>query len=209
MTKVWKNNRRFRRPGLSNVADINLSRRELLGYAAIGAGAAAAAVATRSANATPAYLRGLGDYRRLSFSNGRTGERLNIIYFADGEYIPEALDEVSFIMRDWRRNEIMPIDRRSLDFAAAVYKKLDTTEPFQLISGYRSPETNQMLRRKGTGVAKKSFHTRGMAIDLSLQSRTVAQMYGAAMSLKVGGVGRYTRNHFVHIDCGPNRSWGR
>ncbi|MBX2854136.1 MAG: DUF882 domain-containing protein [Rhodobacteraceae bacterium] len=188
---------------------MNMSRRELLGYAAIGAGAAAAAVATRGANATPAYLRGLGDFRRLSLSNHRTGERLNIIYFADGEYIPEALDEVSFIMRDWRRNEIMPIDRRSLDFAAAIYKKLDTTEPFQMISGYRSPETNNMLRRKGGGVAKNSLHTRGMAMDVSLQSRTVSQMYSAAMSLKAGGVGRYTRNHFVHIDCGACRSWGR
>ncbi|MEL6316982.1 MAG: DUF882 domain-containing protein [Pseudomonadota bacterium] len=210
MRKVWKNNRRYRRQSVALETEASVSRREVLGYAAVGAaGAAAAAVASQGANATPAYLRGLGDFRRLRLSNSRTGERLNIIYFADGEYIAEAIDEVSYIMRDWRRNEIMPIDNRTLDFAAAMYKRLDTEEPFQLISGYRSPETNNMLRSRGSGVAKNSFHTRGMALDVSLQHRSVAHMYRAAVSCKAGGVGRYTRNHFVHIDCGPTRTWGR
>ncbi|MEL6977349.1 MAG: DUF882 domain-containing protein [Pseudomonadota bacterium] len=131
------------------------------------------------------------------------------MYYADGAYIPEAVDEISYILRDWRRNEIMPINQRAIDIAAAVYRKVDANEPLQVISGYRSPETNQQLRRKGRGVAKNSFHTRGMAIDLTMQSRSVSQMYRAAMDLKAGGVGRYTRNHFIHIDCGPCRSWGR
>ncbi len=218
---MWKNNRRYRRltqtatalsarVGVASGAEGDVSRREVLGYAAIGAaGAATAGLATQGANATPAYLRGLGDFRRLSFSNSRTGERLNIIYFADGAYIPEAIDELSYIMRDWRRNEIMPIDVRTLDFAAAMYKKLETDEPFQLISGYRSPETNGMLRSRGAGVAKNSFHTRGMALDVSLQHRSVSHMYRAAVACKAGGVGRYSRNHFVHVDCGPARTWGR
>lgn len=206
---MWKNNRRFRRALFPADAEQNLSRREVLGYAAIGAAGAAAAVATKGANAAPGYLRGLGDFRRLKLVNHRTGERLNIIYFADGEYIPEAMDELSYLARDWRKDEIMPIDQRTLDISAAMYRKLDTSEPFQLVSGYRSTETNSMLRRNGRGVAKNSYHTRGMAIDLSLQSRSVSQMYGAAMSLKAGGVGRYTRSHFVHVDCGPCRNWGR
>lgn len=207
---MWKNNRRFRTSTLLSDARSAVSRREVLGYAAVGAaGAAAAAVSSGGAQATPGYLRGLGDFRRLKISNGRTGERLDIIYFADGEYISEAIDELSYIARDWRRDEIKPVDRRALDFAAAVYKRLDTPEPFQLISGYRSPETNAMLRRDGRGVAKKSFHTRAMALDLSLQSRSVSDMYAAAMSCKAGGVGKYSRNHFIHVDCGPLRSWGR
>lgn len=206
--KMWKNNRRFRAAGLLTDAERALSRREVLGYAAVGAAGAAAAVAGRGAQAAPNYLRGLGDFRKLSLSNQRTGERLNIIYFADGAYIPEAVEEVSYILRDWRRNEIKPIDKRAIDIAAAIYRRLDAAEPLQIISGYRSPETNVMLRRKGRGVAKNSFHTRAMAIDLTMQSRSVSQMYRAAMDLKAGGVGRYSRNHFVHIDCGPCRTWG-
>lgn len=206
---MWKNNRRFRTSALLQDAESTISRREVLGYAAVGAAGAAAAVAGRGAHAAPNYLRGLGDFRKLNLSNQRTGERLNIIYFADGEYIPEAVDELSYILRDWRRNEIKPIDTRTIDIAAAVYRKVDANEPLQIISGYRSPETNQLLRRKGRGVAKNSFHTRGMAIDLTMQSRSVNQMYRAAMDLKAGGVGRYSRNHFIHVDCGPTRSWGR
>lgn len=208
---MWKNNRRFRGGALLKSVDTSVSRREVLGYAAIGAGAAAAAAVSRGggAQATPSYLRGLGDFRRLNLVNHRTGERLNIIYYADGEYIAEALDEINYLMRDWRQNEIMPVDSRTLNFAAAMYKKLDTSEPLQVVSGYRSPTTNNMLRSKGRGVAKNSFHTRGMAVDLSLQSRSVAQMYRAATSCRAGGVGRYSRNHFVHVDCGPNRTWGR
>ena len=206
---MWKNNRRFHRAFAPADSEQSLSRREVLGYAAVGAAGAAAAVASKGANAAPNYLRSLGDFRRLKLINNRTGERLNIIYYADGEYIPEAIDELSYLARDWRRDEIMPIDTRTLDMSAAMYKKLDTPEPFQLISGYRTPETNSMLRRNGRGVAKNSYHTRGMAVDLTMQSRSVAQMYRAAMSLKAGGVGRYTRSHFVHVDCGPNRTWGR
>ena len=187
-----------------------VSRREVLGYAAAGAaGAAAVSVAAEGAKAAPNYLRGLGDFRQLRIVNNRTDEKLTIIYYADGEYIPEALEEVNYILRDWRRNEVMPFDTRTIDFAAALYKKLDTNEPAQIISGYRSPETNAMLRRRGRGVARNSFHTRGMALDLSLQSRSVNQLYRAAMSLRGGGVGRYTRNHFVHVDSGPVRTWGR
>lgn len=206
---MWKNNRRFKTGALLKDAEAAVSRREVLGYAAVGAAGAAAMAAGRSAQAAPSYLRGLGDFRKLNLSNHRTGERLNIIYFADGAYIPEAVDEISYLLRDWRRNEIMPIDARTIDIAAAVYSKLEVSEPLQVISGYRSPETNAMLRRKGRGVAKNSFHTRGMAIDLTMQSRSVSQMYRAAMDVKAGGVGRYSRNHFVHVDCGPCRSWGR
>ena len=205
---MWKNNRRFQTAPSLERNETAVSRREVLGYAAVGAAGAAAAVASGGANAAPNYLRGLGDFRRLTVVNHRTDERLNIIYYADGEYIPEALDELNYICRDWRRNETVKIDRRTIDIMAALQKSLDTVEPFQLISGYRSPETNDMLRRRGHGVARNSFHTRGMAVDISLQSRSVAQMYRSALSLRAGGVGRYTRSHFVHLDCGPSRTWG-
>ncbi|MCI4660857.1 MAG: DUF882 domain-containing protein [Neomegalonema sp.] len=207
---MWKNNRRFQQSAATEVAEKAITRREVLEYAAIGAGAAATAgLAVPRAKAAPHYLRGLGDYRQLNLVNHRTAEKLNVVYYVDGEYIPEAIDEVSFLMRDWRRNEVMPIDTRTLDLVAAMSKKLDVSEPFQVVSGYRSPSTNDMLRSKGRGVAKNSFHTRGMAVDVALQSRSVGKIYSAAMSCRVGGVGRYTRNHFVHVDCGPPRTWGK
>ncbi|MEO1293395.1 MAG: DUF882 domain-containing protein [Pseudomonadota bacterium] len=207
---MWKNNRRFRNTAVAVTAESPVTRREILEYAAIGAGAAAtAALAVPKAKAAPHYLRGLGDFRQLNLVNHRTAERLNVVYYVDGEYIPDAVDEVSYLMRDWRRNEIMPMDARTLDIVAAMYKHLDVSEPLQVVSGYRSPATNDLLRRKGRGVAKNSFHTRGMAVDLSLQSRSVGKMYKAALSCRAGGVGRYTRNHFIHVDCGPQRTWGR
>jgi uncharacterized protein YcbK (DUF882 family) len=86
---------------------------------------------------------------------------------------------------------------------------LDVSEPYPLLSGYRSPETNAMLRRRSSGVAKNSLHLKGQANDLRLASRTVDQVARAALSCHAGGVGRYTRSDLVHMDCGAVRSWGR
>ena len=100
------------------------------------------------------------------------------------------------------------IDTRTVDIMAASHNLLDVTEPYMLVSGYRSPETNAMLRSRSGGVAKNSLHLRGQAADLRLQSRSVSQMARAATACHAGGVGRYTRSDFVHMDCGPVRSWG-
>jgi uncharacterized protein YcbK (DUF882 family) len=209
---MWKKEKRYHALRMDeDGARGSVSRRQLLGYAAVGAaGAAAASLAGgQGATASPAYLRGMGDFRRLDLFSRRTGERLNIVFYADGEYIPEALDEINFIARDWRRNEIRSIDVKAVDFAAALHNRLETSESLHLVSGYRSLETNNLLRRRGRGVAKNSYHTKAMALDVTLESRTVSQMYRAAMVLKAGGVGRYSRDHFVHVDSGPVRSWGR
>ncbi len=181
-----------------------LSRRTLLA----GLATAGIAAAPTYANAF-GFLRGAGDIRRLKMYNGRTGESLNTIYWIDGKYIGDALSEISHFMRDWRNNQVKTIDARALDIMSASHNLLDTTEPYMLISGYRSPETNAMLRRRSSGVAKNSRHLRGQAADLRLQSRSVAQMFRAAAACKAGGVGRYTSSNFVHMDCGPVRSWGR
>ncbi len=139
----------------------------------------------------------------------RTGEKIDTIYWVDGEYIPEVLNEISFFMRDWRQNELIAYDPRNVDVMAAAQHKLDTTEPYLMISGYRSQKTNDMLRSRSRGVASNSYHIKGMAADLRLSSRSVAQMYNAAHSCNAGGVGKYTRSNFVHMDCGPVRTWGR
>ncbi len=141
--------------------------------------------------------------------SARTGEHLDMIYWVEGEYIQDALVEISNVMRDWRRNEAIQIDPRTIDIMAASHNLLDVSEPYLLLSGYRSPATNAMLRSRSSGVAKKSLHMEGKAADLRLGSRSVRQISSAALSCHAGGVGKYTGSNFVHMDCGPIRSWGR
>ena len=181
-----------------------LTRRALLGAFA----ATAVAAAPTYSNAA-GFLRGGGDIRRIRMYSGRTGERLDMIYWVDGKYIKDAVKEVNNFMRDWRTNDVKKIDLRTIDIMAAAHNLLDSSEPYMLISGYRSPETNAMLRRRSSGVAKNSRHLRGEAADLRLNSRSVHQMAKAAAACRAGGVGRYSGSNFVHMDCGPVRSWGR
>lgn len=139
--------------------------------------------------------------------SGRTGERIEMIYWVEGEYIGEALAEISHFMRDWRVNSAISIDTRTIDIIAASHNLLDVTEPYMMLSGYRTPQTNAALRGQSRGVARNSLHMRGQAADLRLTSRSVSQMASAALACNAGGVGRYGRSNFVHMDCGPIRSW--
>jgi len=180
-----------------------LSRRALL-----GAFAATTLVAAPTFSNAAGFLRGSGDIRRIRMASGRTGEKIDMIYWVDGDYIKEAVSEIHHFMRDWRNNQVKLIDLRTIDIMAASHNLLDVREPYMLLSGYRSPATNAMLRSKSRGVAKNSLHMRGQAADLRLSSRSVSQMARAAAACRAGGVGRYSRSDFVHMDCGPVRSWG-
>ena len=112
-------------------------------------------------------------------------------------------------MRDWRRDEATSMDLRTVDIMAAAHNLMDATEPYMLLSGYRTPQTNAMLRSRSGGVAKNSLHMQGKAADLRLGSRSVGQIARAAASCRAGGVGRYSGSNFVHMDCGVTRTWGR
>ena len=181
-----------------------ISRRGLLGV--FGASLVSAApVFTNAAG----FIKGAGDIRKLKMISDKTGERIDTIYWIDGGYIPEALHEIDVLMRDWRRNEIKPIDLRTIDILAASHGMLDTAEPFRLMSGYRSAKTNAMLRRQSRSVSKNSLHITGQAADVRLGTRSVKQLAKAAQTCKSGGVGKYSRSNFVHLDCGPVRLWGR
>lgn len=180
-----------------------ISRRGLLGVFA----ATAVAAAPTYSNAF-GFLRGAGDIRRIRMYSGRTGETLDTIYWIDGNYIPEAVREINFFMRDWRNGEVMRIDTRTIDIMAAAHNLLDVSEPYMLLSGYRSAATNAMLRSRSSGVARNSLHMKGQAADLRLSSRSVGQMARAASACAAGGVGKYSRSNFVHMDCGPVRTWG-
>ena len=189
---------------MTDLRSTGVTRRGLL-----AAFAASTVTAAPTFSDAAGFLRGGGDIRRIRMVSPRTGERLDTIYWIDGDYIAEALSEITRFMRDWRTDQTRPIDRRTVDIMAASHGLLDVTEPYTMLSGYRSPETNAMLRRRSSGVAKNSRHMRGEAADLRLASRSVNQMYRAAMACHGGGVGRYSRSNFVHMDCGPVRSWGR
>jgi uncharacterized protein YcbK (DUF882 family) len=188
---------------MTNETNGGFSRRGLL-----GAFAASIVVAAPTYSNAFGLLKGAGDIRRIRMYSGRTGESIDTIYWIEGEYIPEVLKEINHFMRDWRSGDTIKIDPRNVDIMAASHRLLDVNEPFMLLSGYRSPATNAMLRSRSRGVAKNSLHMVGQAADLRLKSRSVGQMAKAASACASGGVGRYSRSNFVHMDCGPVRSWG-
>jgi len=187
---------------LENINRHNISRRFIL-----GAFAASAITAAPTFSKAAGFLRGAGNIRSINMISRRTGERFKGIYCIDNEYIPEVLDEISYVMRDWRRNEVKSIDRRTIDIIAASHNLLNTDEPYTLLSGYRSAKTNAMLRRRSRSVARDSLHISGQAADIRLSSRSVKQIFKAAAKCNGGGVGRYYRSNFVHMDCGPIRTW--
>jgi uncharacterized protein YcbK (DUF882 family) len=153
-------------------------------------------------------LRGAGDIRRLRLYSGRTGEFLDAVYWIEGDYIAPVLKEINYFMRDWRNDKAVKMDPRNFDIMAASHRLMDVNEPYMLLSGYRSPETNAMLRSQSRGVARNSLHIQGQAADLRLKSRSVKQLGAAAASCGAGGVGKYSRSNFVHMDCGSVRVWG-
>ena len=181
------------------------------GFLGIGAAAAAAAfIPSRAQAATRAATGIKGPERILSFFNTHTGERLKAAYSTAGAYQADALRDLNYILRDFRANEIKPIDPRVFDLLHELGGTLETDQPFHIISGYRSPQTNATLRARGgatTGVASHSLHTVGQAIDIRLPGVKLENLRNAAKSLKIGGVGFYPDLNFVHVDVGRVRYW--
>jgi uncharacterized protein YcbK (DUF882 family) len=149
----------------------------------------------------------LNPERSLSFYNIHTGESLKAVYWAQGDYLVEALEEIENIFRDHRTGERKPPDTRLLDLLYAVRLKLGTTRPFSIISGYRSPKTNALLLKLGRGVAPNSLHMYGKAVDIRVPGFALPSIRQVAIRLRAGGVGYYSRPDFVHVDVGPVRVW--
>jgi uncharacterized protein YcbK (DUF882 family) len=188
---------------MADLGTFGVTRRGLLGVFA-----ATAVVAAPTYSHAFGLLKGSGDIRRIRMYSGRTGESIDTIYWIEGEYIPEVMKEINHFMRDWRTDDVVKMDMRTIDIMAASHRLMDVSEPYMLLSGYRSPKTNAMLRSRSGGVARNSLHMKGQAADLRLKSRSVSQMAKAAAACASGGVGKYSRSNFVHMDCGPVRSWG-
>jgi uncharacterized protein YcbK (DUF882 family) len=180
------------------------SRRKFL----LLAGATTAGVIAAPSFPMPAIALPVAPYKRsLAFHNLRTGDKLDIVYWADGKYIADASREIARVMRDGRTDEVHSIDNRLVDLMARVRGTLRTSEPIQVVCGYRSPETNEMLHETTEGVASNSLHMEGEAVDLRVIDRPLAYVRRVAVSLKAGGVGYYPHSNFVHIDVGPVRQW--
>jgi uncharacterized protein YcbK (DUF882 family) len=183
-----------------------LTRRRFLGFSA--AVTAVALVPARAAGAPGSARKPVE--RVLSFFNTHTGERLRTAYCCDGRYEPDALKAIDYILRDFRANEVKPIDPKLLDLLHELGGTTEADQPFHIISGYRSPHTNALLRARGgsdTGVATRSLHMVGKAIDIRVPGVKLDHLRAAARSLKLGGVGYYPSSNFVHVDTGRVRFW--
>ncbi|MCF1428243.1 MAG: DUF882 domain-containing protein [Shewanella sp.] len=145
--------------------------------------------------------------RFLNMVNLHTGDRYQADYWLDGAYQQGALDKFNYVLRDHRDNLVAPIDTRVFDILHRLQLKLAKDGEFEILSGYRSPHTNAMLAARSNGVAKHSYHMKGMAVDIRMPGVKLASLRDAAKSLKAGGVGYYPASDFVHIDCGPVRYW--
>jgi uncharacterized protein YcbK (DUF882 family) len=145
--------------------------------------------------------------RILALRNLHTGEFVQATYWAAGRYVREGLSRIDRLLRDYRTDAVHPIDRRLLDVLGALHGRLETREPFEVISGYRSPATNAMLVATTRGVAPGSLHVQGMAIDIRVPGRPLRAVRDAAKALAAGGVGYYPDSDFVHVDVGRVRYW--
>jgi uncharacterized protein YcbK (DUF882 family) len=179
-----------------------ISRRSVLGGAVLLA--AAGALPGRSL----AALTSDGSSKRsLLLHNLHTEERLEVTYWARGAYRPDALAQIDWIMRDHRCDEVAAIDRGLVDLLYRLQAKLGGDRTLEVISGYRSPATNAMLASVSDGVARKSLHMEGKAVDINVAGVRLSALRGAATALKAGGVGYYPQSGFVHVDVGRVRYW--
>ena len=158
-----------------------------------------AAVSTLSGNT--------GGEKTLRFYHTHTGETLRVTYFRQGEYVTEAFTDLRVFLADWRDGEQHDMDPKLMDILWQLHQATGSSGTWEVISAYRSPETNEMLRGKSSGVASKSQHLIGKAIDVRLRGLELQQLHESATNLKLGGVGYYPSPNFVHVDTGRVRYW--
>jgi uncharacterized protein YcbK (DUF882 family) len=184
------------------------SRRLLLrGLAGVGFGAGLARPALARPGVARANPVNAAAGRRIALRNLHTGERLEIEYFRDGGYIDAAQAKLQHVLRDFRNGEVHTIDPVLMDYLVEAAARLGKEARFDVISGYRSPETNEKLRERSSGVAQRSLHMQGRAIDVRMAGIDCADLANLAKDLERGGVGYYRASDFVHLDTGAPRTW--
>ena len=175
-------------------------RRFLLGAAALVAAAPAIGKTGRDPGEDDAS-------RALAFQHLHTGERLAIAYAIRDQYVPASLAAINRVLRDHRTGEVHAIDPTLLDQLHQLQRVTGSRAPYEIICGYRSPRSNEMLRERSSGVAKTSLHLEGRAIDIRLADVSLSDLRDAALELRAGGVGYYSASNFMHLDTGRVRSW--
>jgi len=145
--------------------------------------------------------------RALSLYNPITKESFDGVFWRNGTYDTEALQDINYLMRDTHTDAIKQIDKALLDLIFSISIKLNPQKPFHVICGYRTPETNALLLKRNKSAVKNSYHLKGQAVDIRLPGLKTSVLRGAAYKLKRGGIGYYPRRRFVHIDVGPVRYW--
>jgi len=189
---------REKQPTLSPATSNDFTRRNFL---------AGMAVAGLGLTRVPRILAAVEAPRSLSFHHVNTGERLTAEYFAGGTYLPGALHDVNHVLRDWRTNQVHPIDPDLLDLLSDLHQASGSRLPFEVICGYRSPATNTMLANRSHDVSPRSLHLQGKAIDIRLGDVSLDRLRTSALGLRRGGVGYYLESNFVHVDTGRVRAW--
>lgn len=180
----------------------------LLNGALIGGGVTSLLVPANASTLTaPPAARAATDVRRLSFLNTHTGDTFADAYWENGAYVPDAMAAINQVMRDHRSGEVHAIDPRLLDQLHTLRGVVETTTPYQIISGYRSPASNAALHEASTGVATRSLHMEGRAIDIRIRGVDTARLRDAALGMSAGGVGYYQASDFIHVDTGRVRRW--
>ncbi len=156
---------------------------------------------------SPSLLAASHQARELAFVHTHTGERLKIQYSDEYGYLPDGLAEINYFLRDFRTDDVHPMDTGLLDILNELRQGMSKSGVFEVISGYRSPKTNESLRANGSGVAKHSLHMQGRAIDIRLTGVDTSQLRNYCISMECGGVGYYQKSDFIHVDTGRVRSW--
>jgi len=145
--------------------------------------------------------------RALTLQNLHTGEKLSATYWENGAYLPDALDAFNKVLRDHRTGEVSVMAPTLFDLLSTLNATLDNRQTVQIISGYRSPKTNAALHRASSGVATRSLHMDGKAMDIRIAGVDLPRLRDAALALRAGGVGYYQASNFVHVDVGRVRRW--
>jgi uncharacterized protein YcbK (DUF882 family) len=188
---------------------MRISRRALLRMSGGALASPITSILTAPALAAPAIVGGKKlDVRTLSFDCVNLGEQLKPVdYWVEGKYVPQALAAIDNALRDFMSDEIHPIEPKLLDVLHQLGRTLETGGRFELICGYRSPKTNELLRKNDPGVAEYSLHMKGLAVDVALKGPPLRQQYEAAFAMQLGGVGYYPDSDFIHVDVGRVRRW--
>jgi len=189
---------------------LRFSGSALLNGALVTAGVTAAlmpANAVPGQAPSPSQALQSSNARALAFVNTHTNDRFSDTYWRDGSYIPNALAAINTVMRDHRTGEVYAMDPNLLDLLHTLHSLVEATAPFQIISAYRSPETNATLASRSDGVATRSLHMQGKAIDIRIAGIELTRLRDTAISMQAGGVGYYEASNFIHVDTGRVRRW--